>query len=101
MVGEAQIESCTRAVAEDGVISAVGGLEGNSSGSKEVGNRLVRIVVGNCEQHEAMLAFCALRGMGPVVDATFGLESLPDALRLTESATKMSGMFSRGIAHRL
>lgn len=85
VVGETQIDACARAVGEGGVISAVGRLEGTASWGKEVGRPVIPIVVGNREQHEAMLAFCARYGVRPVVDAVFDLTRLPDAMRALES----------------
>jgi NADPH:quinone reductase-like Zn-dependent oxidoreductase len=84
VVGDAQIDACARAVGEGGVISAVGRLEGAASWGKEVGRPVIPIVVGNREQHEAMLAFCARHGVRPVVDAVFDLPHLADALRALE-----------------
>jgi NADPH:quinone reductase-like Zn-dependent oxidoreductase len=85
VVGEAQLEQCAQAVAEGGVISAVGRLEGEASWGKDVGKTVVPIVVGNRQQHEEMLAFAAKRGIRPVIDAVFDLARLSDAMRWFES----------------
>jgi NADPH:quinone reductase-like Zn-dependent oxidoreductase len=85
VVGEAQLEQCARAVAEGGVISAVGRLEGEASWGKDVGKTVVPIVVGNRQQHEEMLAFAAKRGIRPVIDSVFDLARLPDAMRWLKS----------------
>ena len=85
VVGEAQIEECALALADGGVISAVGRLEGVASWGKEVGKPVIRVVVGNREQHEAMLSFCAANRVRPVIDAVFDLARLSEALRLLES----------------
>ncbi len=85
VVGESQIQEAAKAVARDGVIAAVGLLSGAPSWGQDVGRTMVPVAVGNRDQHEAMLAFCADRGVRPVVDAVFDLERLPDALRLLES----------------
>jgi NADPH:quinone reductase-like Zn-dependent oxidoreductase len=85
VVGVSGVEDCARAVADGGVISAVGRLEGTASWGVEVGKPVVPIVVGNREQHEAMLRFCAEQRIRPVIDAVYDLERLPDALRLLES----------------
>jgi NADPH:quinone reductase-like Zn-dependent oxidoreductase len=84
VVGEAQIEQCARVVAPGGVISAVGRLEGSASWGKEVGKPVIPIVVGNREQHEAMLIFCARHGIRPVVDAVYDLDRLPQAMQRLE-----------------
>jgi NADPH:quinone reductase-like Zn-dependent oxidoreductase len=85
VVGEAQLEQCAQAVADGGVISAVGRLEGEASWGKDVGKPVVPVVVGNRQQHEAMLAFAAERGIRPVIDAAFDLTRLPNAMRWLES----------------
>lgn len=87
VVGDTQVEDCARVLNDGGAISAVGRLEGNSSRGREVGKPLHNIVVGNREQHRAMLAFCADKGIKPVIDAVFDLQRLADALRLLESGT--------------
>jgi NADPH:quinone reductase-like Zn-dependent oxidoreductase len=85
VVGAAQIEGCASAVADDGIIAAVGQLQGEASWGKQVSRSVIPIAIGNREQHEAMLTFCAARAIKPVIDATFGLPELPAALRLLES----------------
>jgi NADPH:quinone reductase-like Zn-dependent oxidoreductase len=85
VVGEAQLEQCAAALADGGIISAVGRLEGEASWGKDVGKPVVPIVVGNREQHEAMLAFAAEHGVRPVIDAVFDLARLQDALRWLEA----------------
>ena len=85
VVGEAQVEDCARALADGGVISAVGRLEGVASWGKEVGKPVIQVIVGNREQHEAMLTFCAANRVRPVIDAVYDLARLPEALRLLES----------------
>ena len=85
VVGEAQIEQCARVLADGGIISAVGRLEGTASWGKQVGRPVVPIVVGNRDQNEAMLGFCAKHGIRPVVDAVYDLERLPEAMKRFES----------------
>lgn len=85
VVGESEVENCARAVAEHGVIAAVGRLNGDASWGKDVGKPIVPVVVGNREQNEAMLAFAANHGVRPIVDAVFDLATLPQALRHLES----------------
>jgi NADPH:quinone reductase-like Zn-dependent oxidoreductase len=85
VVGESQAAECARVLGEGGVISAVGRLEGAASWGKDVGKPVVPIVVGNREEHEAMLAFSATHRIRPVIDIVYDLERLPDALRLMES----------------
>lgn len=87
VAGSAETEAEASAVADGGIIAAVGLLTGEASWGKEVGKPVARIVVGNREGHEAMLAFCAARHIRPVVDAVFDLSRLGDALRLLESAS--------------
>lgn len=85
VVGEAQIEESARAVAPEGVIAAVGRLQGDASWGREVGRTMVPIVVGNRDQHEAMVQFCAARDINPVIDSVYKLEDLPSALKQLES----------------
>jgi len=85
VVGESQIEQSARAVAPDGVIAAVGRLQGEASWGKEVGRKLVPIVVGNRDQHEAMLRFCDNHGINFAISSVSKLEELPAAFRLLES----------------
>lgn len=85
VVGEAQTAMCAAVLNEGGIISAVGRLEGEASGGKDVGVPVVPIVVGNREQNEAMLAFAAKHGIRPVVDRVYDLHRLPDALRRLEA----------------
>lgn len=81
VVGERETQNCARALAEGGVIAAVGRLDGQPSWGKDVGKPVVPIVVGNREQNEAMLAYAAAHGIRPVIDAVFDLDRLPDAMR--------------------
>lgn len=85
VVGESQIERSARAVAQDGIIAAIGRLQGNASWGMDVGRKLVPIVVGNRDQHEAMLQFCETHRINPVIDSVYKLEELQSALRLMES----------------
>jgi len=85
VVGESQIEQSARAVVSDGIIAAVGRLQGNASWGADVGRKLVPIVVGNRDQHEAMLQFCETYSINPAIDSVYKLEELPSALRLMES----------------
>jgi NADPH:quinone reductase-like Zn-dependent oxidoreductase len=85
VVGEAQLEQCAQALANGGIISAVGRLAGEASWGKDVGKPVVSIAIGNRQQHEAMLAFAGKHGIRPVIDAAFDLARLPDAMRRLES----------------
>lgn len=85
VVGAAQVRECAKVVADNGIIAAVGRLDGQASWGEEVGKPVVPVVVGNRQQHEAMLAFSAQHGIRPVVDAVYDLERLPVALSLMES----------------
>lgn len=85
VVGVAGIEDCARVVGDGGIISAVGRLEGAASWGVDVGKPVIPIVVGNREQHEAMLHFCAGHRIRPVVDIVYDLDRLPEAMRLMES----------------
>lgn len=85
VVGEGQIEQCIRAVGRRGAISAVGRLSGERSWKTESKVPIHPIVVGNREQHEAMIAYCAKHGIRPVVDAVYDLERLADAMKVLKS----------------
>jgi NADPH:quinone reductase-like Zn-dependent oxidoreductase len=85
VVGTSELPSCASVLAEDGIIAAVGRLDGTSSRGMQIGRRLVSITVGNREGHEAVLAFCARHGIRPVVDMVYDLDRLPSAMRRLES----------------
>ena len=85
VVGKSQTADCARALADGGIIAAVGRLEGTASWGIDVGKPVVPIVVGNREQHEAMLEFCAWHRVRPTVGIVYDLDRLPEALRLMES----------------
>lgn len=87
VVGEAQTAECARTLAEDGIIAAVGRLEGEASWGKDVGKPVVPIVIGNREQHEAMVTFANGHGIHPVIDTSYDLDDLASALRHLESGT--------------
>ena len=91
-VGAAETENCARVCAGDGVIAALGRLSGDRSPVENVGKSVVPIFVGNREQHEAMLALCAARGVRPVVDAVYDLDRLADAMRHMESGGFMGNI---------
>lgn len=87
VAGAAQIEASASLLADDGIIAAIGMLDGQFSwGDNAVpGRTTVPIGVGNREAHEAMLAFAAAHAIRPVVDVVYDLERLPDAMRHLES----------------
>jgi len=85
VAGAAEIENCARILAEGGIISSVGRLAGDHSWGKDVGKPVMPIVVGNREQHEAMLRFCVEHRIRPVVDVVYDLDRLAEAMRLMES----------------
>ncbi len=81
VAGAGEIEAAARAVAAGGVIASAGRLSGEHSWGRDVGKPVIPVTVGNREGHEAMLAFCARKGVRPVVDWVYDLSHLPDALR--------------------
>ncbi len=85
VVGATEIDACARVVADGGAIAAVGRLQGPDNRGAKIGKTVIPIVVGNREQHEAMLRFCADHGIRPVVDAVYDLDRLADAMHLLES----------------
>ncbi|WP_439134067.1 zinc-dependent alcohol dehydrogenase family protein [Pseudomaricurvus sp.] len=85
VVGESQLKQSAKAVKPNGVIAAVGRLQGEASWGMDVGKKLVPIVVGNREQHEAMLTFCAKYSINLVIDSVYPLEELSSALQKMES----------------
>jgi len=85
VVGMAGLEACARVVGDGGIISEVGRLEGQASWGRDVGKPVATIVVGNREQHEAMLAFAARHRIRPVVDTVYDLDRLSTALHHLES----------------
>jgi len=85
VVGAAELDACARVVADGGAIAAVGRLTGPDNRGAKIAQRVIPVVVGNREQHEAMLRFCAQHGVRPVVDAVYDLDRLPDAMHLLES----------------
>jgi len=85
VVGAAELDACARVVADGGAIAAIGRLTGPDNRAAKINRRVIPVVVGNREQHEAMLRFCAQHGIRPVVDAVYDLDRLPDAMHLLES----------------
>lgn len=85
VVGASEIATAARVVAEGGLIAAVGRLCGEASWGMDIGTPLAPIVVGNRDAHEAMLAFCAMHGIRPVVDVVYDLDRLADAMQRLES----------------
>jgi NADPH:quinone reductase-like Zn-dependent oxidoreductase len=85
LVGLAQLDACARVLGEGGLISAVGRLEGEPSRGHDPGKPMASIMVGNREQHMAMLDFCAAHGVRPVIDAVYDLDRLADALTHLQS----------------
>ena len=85
LVGASQVADGATALAENGLVAAIGRLEGTSSYGMDIGKRLAPIVVGNRDGHEAMLKFCADKGIRPVIDTVYDLERLADAMRLMDT----------------
>jgi NADPH:quinone reductase-like Zn-dependent oxidoreductase len=87
VVGIDQLELNLSLLNEGGLVAAIGMLAAHFSwGTGQFDDpRLGRISVGNREEHEAMLAFCAQHAVRPVVDAVYDLARLPEAYRLLES----------------
>lgn len=87
VVGASQVEIAASLLNPGGVIAAIGMLGSEFSwGFTDVGGHPVaRISVGNRAEHEAMLAFCALHAIRPVIDSVYDLSRLPDALHHLES----------------
>lgn len=87
VAGTTRIDASASLLADDGIIAAIGMLEGTFSWGENAveGRTTVPIGVGNRDQHEAMLAFTAAHKIRPVVDVVYDLERLPDALRHLES----------------
>ncbi|MET0179348.1 MAG: NAD(P)-dependent alcohol dehydrogenase [Novosphingobium sp.] len=87
VVGASEVETNAALLADGGIIAAIGMLGSEFSwGFVEVkGHPVARISVGNREEHEAMLAFCADHAIRPVVDVVYDLARLQDAYRHLES----------------
>lgn len=85
VVGATELDACARALADGGAIAAIGRLHGPDNRAAKIAKKVIPVVVGNREQHEAMLRFCAERRVRPVVDAVYDLERLADAMHLLES----------------
>jgi NADPH:quinone reductase-like Zn-dependent oxidoreductase len=87
VVGQDQLELNLSLLNEGGLVAAIGMLAAHFSwGNGELDDlRIGRISVGNREEHEAMLAFCAKHAIRPVVDVVYPLDRLADALRHLES----------------
>lgn len=85
VVGAAELDACARVLVDGGAIAAIGRLRGPDNRSAKIGKTVIPVVVGNREQHEAMLSFCAERRVRPVVDVVYDLDRLADAMHLLES----------------
>lgn len=86
VVGESQLDANLATLKPDGYIAAIGLLGSNFSWNRaEVMPRMEVITVGNRDEHEAMLAFCASHAIRPVVDVVYDLERIGDAYRHLES----------------
>jgi NADPH:quinone reductase-like Zn-dependent oxidoreductase len=87
VVGIDQLELNLSLLNPGGLVAAIGMLAAHFSwGADQFDDkRMGRISVGNRDEHEAMLAFCAKHSVRPVVDAVYDLTRLPDAYRLLES----------------
>jgi NADPH:quinone reductase-like Zn-dependent oxidoreductase len=87
VVGIDQLELNLSLLNEGGLVAAIGMLAAHFSWGAEQfdDKRLGRISVGNREEHEAMLAFCAEHAVRPVVDVVYPLDRLADAYRRLES----------------
>ncbi|HKR88131.1 MAG TPA: NAD(P)-dependent alcohol dehydrogenase [Phenylobacterium sp.] len=83
--GASELEASASLLNDGGVIAAIGMLGGDFSWNRQIDKPIVPISVGDREQHEAMLAFAARRGIRPVVDVVFDLTRLTDAMRCLES----------------
>ncbi len=87
VVGKDQLELNLSLLNEGGLVAAIGMLAAHFSwGADQFDDtRLGRISVGNREEHEAMLAFCAKHSVRPVVDVVYDLARLKDAMEHLES----------------
>jgi NADPH:quinone reductase-like Zn-dependent oxidoreductase len=90
VIGPSTIEKSMAAVASGGVISQVGVLSGFTINvpvlplmSKSV--RIQGVINGNREAFEEMMSAVAMHEMRPVLDRTFALERLPNALEHMKS----------------
>jgi NADPH:quinone reductase-like Zn-dependent oxidoreductase len=85
VAGASQLEASAGLLADDGILAAIGMLDGDFSWGREIGKPIVPISVGHRDQHEAMLAFAAAHSIRPVVDIVYDLDRIQDALRHLES----------------
>lgn len=85
VVGTGQLQAAASLLSRDGVVAAVGMLNGTFSWGQEIGKSIFPIAVGSRDQHEAMLAFAAKSAVRPVVDLVYDLDRLQDAFRRQEN----------------
>lgn len=87
VVGASELETSASLLNPGGIIAAVGMLGSDFSwhGADTGTYRVARITVGNREEHEAMLAFCAKHAIRPMVDVVYDLARLPEAMHHLES----------------
>lgn len=87
VVGQDQLDLNLSLLNEGGIMAAIGMLSSHFSWGADffADKRIGRITVGNREEHEAMLAFCAQHAIRPVVDVVYPLPRLQDALRCLKS----------------
>ncbi len=87
VVGASELQTNASLLNPGGAIAAIGmlGSEFSWHNAETGGHKVVRITVGNREEHEAMLAFCAKHAIRPLVDVVYDLARLQDAMRHLES----------------
>ena len=87
VVGQSELDINLSLLNEGGLVAAIGMLAANFSWGADYfdDKRLGRISVGNREEHEAMLAFCAQHAIRPVVDMVYDLSRIKDAFLRLES----------------
>jgi NADPH:quinone reductase-like Zn-dependent oxidoreductase len=87
VVGVSQLATSAALLNPGGNIAAIGKLGSDISwhGADVSSYPVTRITIGNRDEHEAMLAFCASHAIRPVVDVVYDLARLADALRCLES----------------
>lgn len=81
VVGADHFETNLGLLNEGGLIATIGFLGSEFSWGKEAAGdpRTGRISVGNRDEHEAMVAFCAQHSIRPVVDVVYDLTRIKDA----------------------
>jgi NADPH:quinone reductase-like Zn-dependent oxidoreductase len=87
VVGSAGLAQSSAVLDDNGMIAAVGMLDGTFNWGVESAVNIKPVTVGSRDDNEAMLRACVTARIRPPVDRVFPLEQLGDALRLLKNGS--------------